>query len=218
MQDNQKFLETHSTWNALAEWYEKKFMDFEAYDEAYDRWIALLPKQNVTALDLGSGPGIIPYYTKKKGLAFHWTLVDVAPAMLERAKMYMPAAECVVSDIERFESKEQVYDTITAGFVWPYLPPENNSQLMVKISKWLKPNGRLFLSFVEGDHHAETFGSNSLGMWSVFYYHSIEKITELLIQHGFDVELVHKCMYPKNGGEECHVSIIAQKLNSTKMT
>ncbi len=211
MNDDLKYRETHATWNTLADWYEGQFMHFTAYDVAYDHWIALLSSKESKALDLGTGPGIIPVYALKKGFSLNWTIVDVAPAMLLRAKNHLPEACCVECDVMHFVAPRETFETVTAGFIWPYLPPETNERLLRKIHAWLVPKGSLLLSFVEGEDNVETWGTNAMGMRSVFHFHKSANVLALLAEVGFDVDFIHRVPYDRRGEEEIHTTIIARR-------
>lgn len=211
MNDDHKYRETHATWNALADWYEGQFMHFSAYDEAYDHWITSLSATHAKALDLGTGPGIIPFYALKKGCLLDWTIVDVAPAMLLRAMTYLPDARCVECDVMHFVAQKETFATVTAGFIWPYLPPESNHSLLQSIHGWLIAQGSLLLSFVEGEENNQIWGTNAMGMRSVFHVHKSTDVLKQLDEVGFEVEFIHRAPYEKSGVEEIHITIIARK-------
>ena len=54
-----RYLETHKTWNNIAQLYEDKFMKFELYNDAYKSFCDLLLRSGASVLEIGCGPGNI---------------------------------------------------------------------------------------------------------------------------------------------------------------
>ena len=54
-----RYTETHTTWNKIAQLYEDKFMELELYTDTYVRFCDLLSKPDASVLEIGCGPGNI---------------------------------------------------------------------------------------------------------------------------------------------------------------
>lgn len=81
---------TFTTWNKIAETYEKKFMDLDLYNDSYDLFCANIIKQNPNVLEIGCGPGNITRYLLSKRPDLTIEGLDIAPNMIELAKKIIP--------------------------------------------------------------------------------------------------------------------------------
>ena len=77
------YQETFNTWNKIALLYQDKFMDLDLYNESYDSFCELIPKQQASILEIGCGPGNITQYILTKRPDFIIEGIDVAPNMVK---------------------------------------------------------------------------------------------------------------------------------------
>jgi len=54
-----RYLETHKTWNKIAQLYEYHFMGLELYHDTYKKFCDLLSRTDASILEIGCGPGNI---------------------------------------------------------------------------------------------------------------------------------------------------------------
>ncbi len=174
---------THDTWNKIAKVYADKFLDIELYNESYDFFLAALPKELASVLDVGCGPGSIMKYLLKKSPNLKLKGIDVAPNMLELCKEFVPSAQTQVLDARELQKLNGKFDGIIAGFCLPYLSEVEVEKLCFDAHYLLNPYGILYLSFVEGNPSASGFQQNSYGDGMLFYYHDTQKIKTILEKH-----------------------------------
>ena len=90
-------------------------MDLELYNESYDSFCERLPA-SATILEIGCGSGNITKYLLKKDAGYRITGIDVAPAMIELARINIPAADFMELDCRELNKIEKNFDGIICGF------------------------------------------------------------------------------------------------------
>ena len=60
-----RYTETHKTWNKIAQLYEDVFMDLELYKDTYKKFCDLLSRKDASILEIGCGPGRFSEYLTK---------------------------------------------------------------------------------------------------------------------------------------------------------
>jgi len=204
--------ETIGNWNKLANLYEDRFMDLRIYDASYDFFCDQLYGVQPRVLEIGSGPGIIANYLKKKRPNLHLVCTDAAEAMVDLAKKNVGNGEFFVMDARHLGQLNQVFDGIVVGFCLPYLAPKDAEKLIHNAADILAENGLLYLSFVAGDTEQSGYQTGSSGDRIYFYYHAKDKLLETLKDAGFGTPNVMTIPYEKsNGTPEEHLIIIAKK-------
>jgi ubiquinone/menaquinone biosynthesis C-methylase UbiE len=210
-----KYKETFETWNKVASLYQEKFMDLDLYNKTYDYLCnTLIP--NAKILEIGCGPGNITKYLLNKRPDLHIHGIDIAPNMIELARVNNPKAHFDVMDTRDIEQFETTFDSIICGFCLPYLSSADSEKLLSDSYRLLNENGILYLSFVEGDPAQSGFKTGSTGDRSYFYYHSLETLQSLLIQNNFEDLDTFKIGYPRPQMEdEIHTILIVKKNERT---
>lgn len=206
-----KYQETFETWNKIANLYEDKFMNLNLYDETYDFFCNTLTQEQINIFEIGCGPGNITKYLLSKNANLKITGIDIAPKMIELAKVNNPSANFEVMDTRELSTLNQKFDAIMCGFCLPYLSEEDCSKLINDSGKILLNDGILYLSFVQGKPSESGFISGSNGDRTYFYYHTLENIINQLLIHHFDVIKLFNVNYPKAENIEIHTIIIAKK-------
>lgn len=56
---NNRYKETHNTWNKIAKLYKERLMSIDLYNDTYEQFCSLLPLLNANILEIGCGPGNI---------------------------------------------------------------------------------------------------------------------------------------------------------------
>lgn len=193
----ERYSETHHTWNKIAHLYEEKFMDLDIYNDSYQRFCDLLPTSSASVLEIGCGPGNITKYI----LGLHPNLkvlaTDFSENMLALAKKNNPSIEAMVLDGRQLHQIHRTFDGIVCGFVVPYLSDTDLSQFIANCANLLNERGVLYISFVPGDYEKSGFVSSSTGHRSYFYYYSMKRIQGLLEANGFSIVDQLEVAYPK---------------------
>ncbi len=207
-----RYIETFETWNKVAFLYQTKFMDLDLYNETYDFICSSIQKADAKVLEIGCGPGNITKYllSKRPDLKIHG--IDIAPKMIELAKLNNPSASFATMDARQIDQLKAKYDAIVCGFCLPYLSQTDSQKLITDCYNLLNENGLIYLSFVEGDPNISDYQLSSGGDRSYFYFHILEDLKSKLIESKFAEITTFNVDYEKSENEvEIHTIVIAKK-------
>lgn len=203
---------TFETYDKIAGLYEKVFMDFDLYDDTYDRFCSLLPHQQASVLEIGCGPGNVTRALLQRRPDFRITAIDMAPAMLRLAKANNPAAEFLLMDCRDIGSIGRSFDAVLSGFCMPYLSADDCVQLFADAAALLPPGGVFYGSTIEGDPARSGFETGSSGDSVHVWYHDAGFLLKALSAAGFQRIETHRKHYRTSAGEDSvHLILIAQK-------
>ena len=197
--------------------YQEKFMDMELYNSSFDLFCASVEKKNATVLDIACGPGNITRYILKKRPDFKILGIDLAPKMLELAKINNPGAEFQLMDCRDINKIDKKYDAILCGFCLPYISKEEAIQLIQDAAGLLHTNGIFYLSTMEDNYSKSGFkrpgsgGTDQLFM----YYHEAGYLFDALQENGFEIIQLSRQDYPESDGTITTDLIILSKLKKT---
>jgi len=189
------YKETFETWNKTAVLYQDKFMDLDLYNESYDLFCNSLKKQNSSVLEIGCGPGNITKYLLTKRPDLSLLGIDVAPKMIELASVNNPTADFKTMDCRFIHTLNSKFDAIICGFCLPYLTETDCAQLIYNCNELLKTKGTLYLSFVEGNSSHSGFQVGSNGNRIYFHYYTLNTISQILMDNGFEEPRVYRVHY-----------------------
>lgn len=148
-----RYRETFDTWNNIniASIYQDKFMDLNLYNNTYDYISTSIDKPKAKLLEIGCGPENITKHLLSKRPDFDIFGNDIAPNMIELAKLNNPTAHFAVMDSRQINNRDTKYDGIICGFCLPYLSHTESNELISNAYDLLNDNGLIYLSFEEGD-------------------------------------------------------------------
>ncbi len=191
-------------------------MDLDFYDETYDVICDAIIKTEARLLEIGCGPGNISKYLLAKRPDFMITGIDIAPNMIELAKVNNPAADFQVMDARQISKLNTTFDGIIVGFCLPYLSLADSSKLIADSTGLLHDGGLIYLSFVEGDPAQSGMQTGSTGDQLYFYYHRSDFLQSQLTENGFRDLRIFNVAYKKTGDQkENHTILIAKKKPSS---
>ena len=206
------YKETFETWNKVAMLYQEKFMHLDLYNESYTIFCNQLIKENASVLEIGCGPGNITNYLLLKIPDLIIEGIDVAPNMIELARINNPTANFKVMDCRNIDKITSKFNGIICGFCIPYLSHTDCINFLTDSFGLLSEKGIIYLSFVEGDYNNSGYLSASTGDRTYFYYHNSEDIQKVLMENNFTINHELKVDFRKRDGEmEEHTILIAQK-------
>ena len=206
-----RYKETFDTWNNIASIYQDKFMELDLYNDTYDYICNSIEKPKAKLLEIGCGPGNITKYLLSKRPDFDIFGIDIAPKMIELAKMNNPTAHFAVMDSRQIDKIDTKYDGIIAGFCLPYLSHIESNELISNAYDLLNDNGLIYLSFVEGDPNKSDFKVGSGGR-VYFHFHNLDDLKTHLIRTNFDEIVTFKVPYKTSETEfDLHTILTAKK-------
>ena len=209
-----KYKETFETWNNIASVYQDKFMDLNLYNDSYDYICNSVTKGKAKLLDIGCGPGNISKYLLSKKPDFDILGIDIAPNMIELAKVNNPTATFKVMDSRQISNLDTKYDGIICGFCLPYMSLAESNELISNCYDLLNENGLIYLSFVAGDPNKSDFKVGAGGR-VYFQFHSLDILMKQLIKIKFDKVETFKVKYKISDTQfDIHTILIAKKNNS----
>jgi len=207
-----RYLETHKTWNNIAQLYEDKFMKFDLYNDTYKSFCDLLLRPDASVLEIGCGPGNITRHILDLNPKLKVLATDISKNMIDLAKRNNPEVEIQVLDCRNLKRINTKFDGIICGFTIPYLSKLDCSKLISDCSNLLTEEGALYLSFVSGDYEKSGFISGSSGDRAYFYYHELKRIKqELELNHMTVVDFIQKKYKKSDTISETHTIINAKK-------
>ncbi|MBL7725139.1 MAG: class I SAM-dependent methyltransferase [Chitinophagaceae bacterium] len=209
-----KYKETFATWNNIASIYQDKFMKMDLYDETYDQICNSIDKPKAKLLEIGCGPGNITKYLLSKRPDFDIFGIDIAPNMIELAKLNNPTAQFAVMDCRQIKNLDKKFDGIIGGFCLPYLSQTECDELISASYDLLNDNGLIYLSLIEGDPGKSDFKVGSGGR-VYFYYHKLDHIKSQLNSFKFGEIKKFKVKYKISETEfDIHTILTAKKKNT----
>jgi 2-polyprenyl-3-methyl-5-hydroxy-6-metoxy-1,4-benzoquinol methylase len=199
--------------NKLASAYQAKFMDVSLYHDTLDVFCNNITKQNADVLELACGPGNITQYLLNKRPDFKLLGTDLAPNMIELAKINNSSAQFQLLDSRDIKQLHKTYDAIMCGFILPYLSKEEAIQLINDSALILNKNGVIYISTMEDDYSLSGFKKGSTGDEIYMHYHQADYLTEALIQSGFIIIDVQRKTYLAADNTTVIDLILVAKLN-----
>lgn len=182
--------------NKLASAYQDKFMDVSLYHDTFDIFCNNIKNKNADILELACGPGNITQYLLSKRPDFKLLGTDLAPNMIELAKINNPSAQFQLLDSRDIRKLNKTYDAIMCGFILPYLSKEDAIQLIKDAAFILNSDGAIYISTMEDDYSKSGFKKGSTGDEIYMHFHQADYLTEALIEAGFTIIDVQRKTYP----------------------
>ncbi|MFM9986735.1 MAG: class I SAM-dependent methyltransferase [Flavobacteriales bacterium] len=204
---------TFETWDKLAELYYEKFSAIRIYDETYNLFCSLIPKEQSSVLEIGCGPGNVTRYLMDHRPDLKITGLDVAPTMIDYARKMVPEAQFDVLDIRDLHLMNGKFDGIFNGFCLPYQSKKDLQKFLLDSASLLNQNGIVYLSCIEGDYEQSGMetGSKPEYRMQVFYY-SESALRKALSETGFETISVSRIAYPSaDDSKQVHLIIQATK-------
>lgn len=203
--------ETFDTWNNIASIYQDKFMDLDLYNNTYDYICNSVTEPQAKLLEIGCGPGNITKYLLSKRPDFDIFGIDIAPNMIELAKLNNPNAQFAVMDSRQINNLTTKYDGIIVGFCLPYLSHAESNELIANAYDLLNDRGLIYLSFVEGDPDKSGFKVGSGGR-VYFHFYNSDNLKAQLVNAKFDTIETFKVRYKTSEEEfDIHTILTAKK-------
>lgn len=172
----------------IAEEYAQEFFGDTSDEKYIDIFLQSLEGKKV--LDVGCGNGRDCKYIAEKG--FEINGIDLSVGMLKIAKERIPEGNFEVMDMTNMTYPENSYDGIVSNCSLFHVPIEELPRTLANFKKILKPNGKLFLTLQEGNGESMIEEPYRPGVHIYMNYFSVDKILDLLEEHGFNIDYMTK--------------------------
>jgi SAM-dependent methyltransferase len=202
---------TVSSFDATAEAFERTFMDVSSYAPTLSAFAEKLPAR-ARVLDLGCGPGNVAKFLLGLRPDLRITGVDLAPAMIERFRKNVPAAEAMVMDLRQVGTLPPGWDAAVAAFCMPFFHHDEAATFLQSLGQLVMPQGHLYLSTMQGSSHGlEKTGFGGEHEFFFNYYQRTDLET-MLTAAGFQVQSYEEQPYHEvNGPDLTDMLIIAKR-------
>jgi SAM-dependent methyltransferase len=120
--------------------------------EERDRYIQVLldhATRGMPLLDLGCGNGLP--FTKQLAERYRVTAVDISPVQAKLAARNVPRAQVICGDMSNMHFPPESFDAISAFYSLIHLPREELGDFLVRMTRWLRPNGLFVGCFIAHD-------------------------------------------------------------------
>jgi len=167
--------------------YEEKFMDMDIYRDEFDLFCDLISEKNGRILEIGCGPGNCTRYLLEKRPDLDIYGIDVAPKMIDLARVNNPKARFERMDAREINKLTQKFDGIFCSFGLPYFSKKEAQQLIADAKSLLPSKGVIYLSTMEGTVSQSGYESPSTGTADKLFvnYHKADYLLEALKVNGF---------------------------------
>lgn len=150
-------------------------------------------------IDAGCGPGHWTDFLHKRGTEISG--IDLVPEFVENARIRFPDVSFQVSSLRTLDIADRSLDGVLAWYSLIHLPPAELPQILSELRRVLTSQGHLLVGFFEGES-AEPFDHAVTRA----YYWSVDQMSSLLHEAGFDVIHVETRQDP---GSRPHAAIAA---------
>ncbi|WP_436840616.1 class I SAM-dependent methyltransferase [Streptomyces griseoloalbus] len=180
-----------AVFDALGSEYEKAFASSSAHRASLD-WLLARLTPGSRVLDVGSGTGRPT--SAALAAAGHRVLgVDVSPVMVEIASRQVPEAEFQCADVRRMTLEDGSYDAVCVYFALLQMPRTEQSELVGRLARALRPGGLLVLATVPLD--VEEFDGVFMGQPVRVTSFAAEDLITLVRGAGLTVESERSVMF-----------------------
>lgn len=169
--------------------YEQRFMNIESYSDSIDAFCSHIRTEKPRILELGCGPGNVIRLLKIRFPEAQITAIDLAPKMIEIARIQMPDVDFRVMDVRNISTISRKFDAVMCSFCLPFLSKIDANQLIANCAKLLSPDGALYISTMEGDESKAGFEATSFsGAAEIYFnYHNQADLQLAFAEYGFEI-------------------------------
>ncbi|MFK7771060.1 MAG: trans-aconitate 2-methyltransferase [Saprospiraceae bacterium] len=199
-----------NVFDKLAKTYQDKFMNVDLYKDSFDLFCQNIKHRDSEILEIACGPGNITKHLLAKSPDLKILGIDLAPNMIDLAKINNPTANFQVMDCRNIEMFDKKFDAIMCGFCLPYLSKEETSKLILDASTLLNPSGLFYLSTMEDDYSNSTFKKGSSGDEIFMHYYPFNFLENILNKNHFKILHFERKKYFHNEEETTDLIVIAQ--------
>jgi SAM-dependent methyltransferase len=193
--------------------YQNKYMDTSLYHDSFNLFCDYITKENPDVLELACGPGNISQYLLQRRPDFQLYGTDLAPNMVELARINNPGATFEVMDCRDLVYLKRKFDGLMCGFCLPYLSKDEATELIYDAGMSLRTDGILYISTMEGDYKKKSgYQTSSYGDQVFVHYHQSSYLKQALRENNFKLINMQRQDFPMpNGPKTTDLVLIARK-------
>ncbi|MDX3374458.1 methyltransferase domain-containing protein [Streptomyces sp. ME02-6991-2A] len=200
-----------TVFDALGAEYERAFAGSAAHDASLDRLLGhLAPGSRV--LDVGSGTGV-PTARRLAAAGHRVVGVDVSPVMTALAARQVPDAEFRCADIRELPWADGEFDAVCVYFSLLQMSRGEQSGLLGRLARAVKPGGRLAVATVPVD--VADVSAVFMGQPVVVSSFGEEEFASVVAGAGFAVEERHSVLFTPDhpaGAPEPHLFLHGRRI------
>ncbi|MEU0157447.1 class I SAM-dependent methyltransferase [Streptomyces sp. NPDC006261] len=204
-------LSAATVFDALGAEYERAFAGSAAHRASLDRLLAhLAPGSRV--LDVGSGTGV-PTARRLAAAGHRVVGVDVSPVMSALAARQVPDAEFRCGDIRELPWADGEFDAVCVYFSLLQMSRGEQSELLGRLARAVKPGGRLVVATVPVD--VADVSAVFMGQPVVVSSFGEEEFASVVAGAGFAVEERHSVLFTPDhpaGTPEPHLFLHGRRI------
>ena len=177
--------------------YAAKFADYAPYVEQVQKFSTYLQSGD-RVLDLGCGPGnVAKQLSMAKPLGIEG--VDLSEKMVHLAQQNVPQGKFQVQDLRKAEFDAASFDAIVLSFSIVHLREAEALAVLKKAATWLKRDGYIYVSFMEGKQPG--FEKTSFSEQELYFnYFREEQIKKTLEESNISCVRIEKKDYLEEDG------------------
>ncbi|MFO1310899.1 MAG: class I SAM-dependent methyltransferase [Burkholderiales bacterium] len=200
------------TFDRIAARYDARNRAVTMYDDSHALFCDLLPPGRAGVLDAACGPGRIAAYLLARRPELEVLGIDLAPAMIELARVNVPAATFEVRDCRDLYGIGRTFHGIACGFGLPYLAPQDVVKFVADAAGILEPRGALYLGVLEDGDKTFEMQTYATGERVYIHYHREAELLRAFASSGLEiVDLRRKRSPGPNGRDVTDLLVIARK-------
>lgn len=197
----------------LANHYQNRFMNVDHYGDTLDIFCNDIKVKDAEILELACGPGNVTKYLLAKRKDFKLFGTDLAPNMVELARVNNPNAQFEIMDCRHVHTLQQKFDGIMCAFCFPYLSKEEAVKLINDAALLLKSGGLIYISTMEDDYAKSGPQASSTGDVMYMHYHEGSYLSNAIESAGLKIHELKRQPYPPTGEKSATDLIIIAKKN-----
>ena len=203
-----------NTFNKLATQYQDRFMDFDGYLDTFDLLINTIVKKDARILEIACGPGNVTKYLHSLRPDFKIFGIDIAPNMIDLARINNPTAKYEVMDCRHLSHFNDSFDAVMCAFGMPYINKGDAIKLINDSCSLIEGNGILYISTMEGENaNSEYVNSTAYDGSTYVNYHEASYLKDALDSN--NMKIVHEVRKPYQnaaGKDFIDLFLIAEKM------
>lgn len=169
---------TIKAYNESAQCYAAKFACYEPYAKHINEFAAML-KDGFNILDIGCGPGnVAKQLSESRSLRI--TGIDLSEEMLAMARRELPQGKFILQDVCEANFPAEHYDAVVLSFSIVHLQDGEACDLLINAAKWLKRDGYIYVSFMEGKKPG--YEITSFSNLPIYYHYFQESWVKQILQ------------------------------------